>query len=334
MSDRTFTGYVVQETSTGELVAGLHQLERQEVPPGEVLIRVQYSSLNYKDAMAATGDRGIAKTLPHVPGIDAAGIVEESNDPRFTPGMAVFSTGHELGVERNGGWAEFVTVPGDWVFPLSEEFNAEDAMTIGTAGFTAAQCVHALVERHVTPQSGPIVVTGATGGVGSLAVMILSQLGFHVVAVTGKSEQAGWLKSIGASEVAGRDLLSDEKKRPLLSAKFAGGIDTVGGEPLTNLCKMILHRGTVACCGLTAGSKLGLTVYPFILRGIALIGIDSAWCPDADRQEIWKKLAGEWKPHHLSAIRRVVPLSKIGPEVEKTMNGNSHGRVVVDVQSE
>ncbi|HWL07131.1 MAG TPA: oxidoreductase [Planctomicrobium sp.] len=327
-----FSCYLVQTDSQGSVVAGIERRPRTELPPGDVLVRVRYSSLNYKDAMAATGNRAIAKSFPHVPGIDAAGIVQESTDPRFSPGMPVIVTGHELGVERWGGWSDFIRVPADWIVPLPQGLTLEESMIIGTAGFTAAQCVMALQHQNVTSDSGPVVVTGATGGVGSLAVMLLAQLGYHVVAVTGKSEQSSWLKTLGAKEIAGRDLFDDPKNRPLLSTKFAGGIDTVGGSILTNLCKMISHRGCVACCGVTAGAELGLTVYPFILRGLTLAGIDSAWCPDDLRADIWNKLAGPWKPQGLHTIKRVVPLAQMNNEVQKILNGNNVGRVVVQVE--
>ncbi|SFI89933.1 oxidoreductase [Planctomicrobium piriforme] len=333
MTEPGFSCFVVRKGSDGSITASMERQPRSALPAGEVLIRVRYSSLNYKDAMAATGNAGIVKTFPHVPGIDAAGIVQESSDPRYTPGMQVIATGHELGVERWGGWSDYVRVPADWLVPLPAGLSLEEAMILGTAGFTAAQCVQALLHQGVMPEKGPVAVTGATGGVGSVAVMLLSQLGFQVVAVSGKGDQTNWLKSLGAAEVAGRDLLTDPKNRPLLSAKFAGGVDTVGGSVLTNLCKMIQHRGCVACCGVAGGGELGLTVYPFILRGLTLSGIDSAWCPDDVRAEIWKKLATTWKPKQLQAVKRIVPRSKMQPEVEKILKGENVGRVVVDVES-
>jgi len=326
-----FSCYLVNTNEQGEITAGIAKRSRSELPDGNVLIRVHYSSLNYKDAMAATGNRSIAKSFPHIPGIDAAGVVQESTDPRFLPGQRVIATGHELGVERWGGWSEWIRVPGDWLVPLPEGLTLEESMIIGTAGFTAAQCVQAIQHQHVTPQSGPIAVTGATGGVGSLAVMLLKQLGYQVTAVTGKAEQGDWLKSLGAHEVVGRELFDDPRRRPLLSAKFAGAVDTVGGGILTNLCKMISHRGCVACCGVTAGAELGLTVYPFILRGLTLAGIDSAWCPDDLRASLWKTLAGPWKPKHLHAAKKCVSLQEVTAQVEQLMAGKNIGRVVIDL---
>jgi acrylyl-CoA reductase (NADPH) len=302
-----------------------------ELPEGEVLIRVRYSSLNYKDALAATGHPGITKTFPHIPGIDAAGTVAESSHPRFQPGEEVIMTGHELGVERWGGWAEYVRVPGDWLVPLPEGLTLEESMILGTAGFTAAQCVQALLHQRVTPEKGEVLVTGATGGVGCLAVMILARLGYRVVAVTGKQDRHDWLKRLGAVEVAGRELLEESKPRPLQPARFAGGIDTVGGAVLSSLVKRIGHRGCVACCGVAGGAALSLTVYPFILRGVTLAGIDSAWCPDEERPGLWQHLASDWKPQHLDEVKRHVPLEEMEPHVEAILQGQNTGRVVVDV---
>lgn len=302
-----------------------------ELADGDVLLRVRYSSLNYKDALAATGHPGITKTFPHVPGIDAAGTVAESSHPRFQPGEKVIMTGHELGVERWGGWAEYVRVPGDWLVPLPEGLSLEESMILGTAGFTAAQCVQALLHHRVTPEKGEILVTGATGGVGCLAVMILARIGCRVVAVTGKQDRHDWLMGLGAAEVAGRELLEESKPRPLQAARFAGGIDTVGGGVLSSMVKRIGHRGCVACCGVAAGADLSLTVYPFILRGVTLAGIDSAWCPDEERPGLWQHLASDWNPQHLHEVKRHVPLEELEPYVETILQGGNTGRVVIDV---
>ncbi len=327
------TCFLVTKDAQGHSTHELARRPLSSLSPGNVLVRVRYSSLNFKDALIVTGHPGIANKFPNVPGIDAAGIVVESTDPRFPPGTPVMTTGHELGVERWGGWAEYIQCPGEWLYPLRHGLTLEESMIYGTAGFTAAQCVEALVSHGLTPDSGPVVVTGATGGVGSLAVMILAKLGFHVVAVTGKLRQVEWLKTLGATEVAGRELLAPPGNKPLLSAKYAGGIDTVGGAPLANLCKMVIHRGCVACCGLTAGDQLPLSVYPFILRGITLAGIDSVWCPDHLRDGIWDKLAGPWKPSLLQTVKRIVPLAEIQPEVDKILRGEIIGRTVVEVES-
>lgn len=323
---------VVRRNPQGEIAAKLETLAPEEFGSAGVLIRTAYSSLNYKDALAATGHPGVARNFPHVPGIDAAGTVLESDDPRYQPGELVIATGHEIGVERWGGWADLLRVPGEWLVPLPPGMSLLDAMTWGTAGFTAAQCVQALRMHGIEPGRGPVVVTGASGGVGCLSVLLLAQLGYRVVAVSGKPQQYDWLKSLGATEVQGRELLAESKPRPLLSAKFAGGIDTVGGQPLATLCKMIEHRGCIACCGLTAGADLPLTVYPFLLRGLSLCGIDSAWCPDEEREKIWQRLAGEWSSQQLAQVRRLVPLEQMGDEVPRILAGENSGRVVVAVE--
>ncbi|WP_437227204.1 acryloyl-CoA reductase [Planctomicrobium sp. SH661] len=328
MSDR-FRCFMVRKEANGDVATGIEEHHRSELPSGDVLLKVRYSSLNYKDAMAATANPAIAKTLPHVPGIDAVGTVLESSDARFQPGDEVIATGHEFGVERWGGWGELLSAPGDWLVPLPSGLTALEAMTLGTAGFTAAQCVQALLHQGLTPEKGEIVVTGATGGVGSLAIMILSQLGFRTVAVSGKAEQHDWLKSIGASEVAGRDLLTEAKPRPLLNGRFAGGVDSVGGATLATLCKMIAHRGCVACCGMAGGNELQLTVFPFILRGLTLAGIDSAWCPDDLRAPLWQKLAQDWKLQNLDRIRTLATLEELPGFVKRILQGENVGRVVV-----
>ena len=332
MSSQRFRCLLVEKSAAGEISLQLTEHSREELPPGDVLIQVRYSSLNYKDALAASGNPAIAKTLPHVPGIDAAGVVLESCDPRFRPGDEVIATGHEFGVERWGGWSERLTSPANWLVPLPRGLSLLDAMTLGTAGFTAAQCVQALLHQGLTSDGGEIVVTGATGGVGSLAVMLLHHLGFPVVAVTGKAERKDWLRSLGAGRIEGRDLFTITKPRPLQSALFAGGIDTVGGATLSTLCTMISHRGCVACCGMAGGADLQLTVFPFILRGLTLAGIDSAWCPDAERATIWNRLAGEWRLDQLVEIRRLVSLSELSDCVTQILRGENTGRVVVDFE--
>lgn len=328
-----FRCFVVEKTNTGTIHRSVREMPRQALPPGEVLLQVRYSSLNYKDALAASGNPAIAKTLPHVPGIDAAGIVLESSNDRFHTGDAVIATGHEFGVERWGGWSELLTAPADWLVPLPAGLSLLDSMTLGTAGFTAAQCVGALLHQGITPERGEIVVTGATGGVGSLAVMLLHHLGFRVVAVTGKKDREDWLKSLGASEVAGRDLFTESKPRPLLSGRFAGGIDTVGGASLATMCKMISHRGCIACCGMVGGNDLHLTVFPFILRGLTLAGVDSAWCPDGERTAIWQRLATDWKLTGLSETLQQVSLTELSENVDRILSGANSGRVVVDLES-
>ncbi|MCA8994243.1 MAG: oxidoreductase [Planctomycetaceae bacterium] len=328
-----FSCQLVERSEDGTVQIGPQQRPIKELPAGNVVIRVLASSLNYKDALAASGHPGIARNLPHVPGIDAWGIVEHSDDEQFSVGQQVLMTGHELGVERWGGWSEFIRVPADWVLPLPDGLTGRECMQLGTAGFTAAQCVLALQHHGVTPESGPVVVTGATGGVGTLSIMLLHKLGFHVIAVTGKADQTDWLKARGASEVQDRTLLK-KSERPLLSAQFAGGIDTVGGEFLASLIKQIQQRGCVASCGVAGGHELPLTVYPFILRGVTLAGIDSAWCPMPQRKEVWRLLANEWKLSGLDEITQEIPLAEAPHAAQEMLAGRATGRTVIRVSEE
>lgn len=328
MLPENFRCYLVRKTGADKIEAGIEQRPLRELAAGDVLIRVQYSSLNYKDALAANGHPGVVRKFPHVPGIDAAGVVAESTSPLFKVGDEVFSTGHELGVERYGGWAEYVRVPAEWVIKRPTGLTLIEAMTLGTAGFTAAQCVDALQRHRITPDRGEVIVTGATGGVGSLAVMLLAKLGYTVVAVTGKPDRAGWLTERGAARVIGRDEVADEPRKPMLGTKYAGAVDTVGGGTLTAVIKSLQYRGCVAACGLVGGAELPLTVYPFILRGVTLAGVDSAWCPDDSRAEIWRHLASDWKPDGLAETASIIDLDAAGDAVQRMMRGEIVGRVV------
>lgn len=325
-----FACLLVQRDGNKSITTSLERRPSRELPPGDVVVQVRLSSLNYKDALGATGHRGIVRTFPHVPGIDAWGTVLESASPEFKIGQDVIVTGHELGVERWGGWAELIRVPAEWVLPIPEGLTGRECMQLGTAGFTAAQCVAALQLNGVTPDKGEVLVTGATGGVASLAIKLLANLGYGVVALTGKQDRADWLKSLGALRIVGREELAPSEK-PLLSARFAAGVDTVGGPVLASLIKQISHRGTVACCGVAGGAELDLTVYPFILRGVTLAGIDSAWCPLKERREIWSRLAQEWRLEGLDDITETVPLSEVMTVVDRMLAGKHTGRTLVDI---
>ncbi|HBE67376.1 MAG TPA: oxidoreductase [Planctomycetaceae bacterium] len=298
-------------------------------PAGDVTIEVHYSSLNYKDAMACQGHKGIIRSIPHVPGIDATGVVLHSDSPEFRTGEEVVVTGYDLGQGSFGAWSERIRVPAEWVVQRPETLSALDSMSLGTAGFTAAQCVVALERNGVEPGGGPILVTGATGGVGCLATAMLAKLGFEVVAVTGKSERSDWLIQIGASEVVPRDEILGDPKRPILSARWAGGVDTVGGDILTSIVKSTRYGGAVTTCGLVAGSDLEMTLYPFLLRGVSLCGIASADCPMDARLEIWQRLATDLKPDNLDIISRVIRFEEMQSEVEKILDGQIVGRVVL-----
>lgn len=330
MSGTTNTCYVVRQDATGKgVTAAIESLPLADLPAGEVTIRVQCSSANYKDALAATGHRGVVKTLPHVPGIDAAGIVVDSASDKIKAGESVLVTGYDLGAARWGGWSQFIRVPADWVVPLPPGLTLRDTMILGTAGFTAAQCVLSLLDHGVTPARGPVVVTGATGGVGCLAVMLLAKLGYQVTAVSGKPDQHDWLRSLGAHDIQPREAVTDASDRPLIGSKWAGAVDTVGGCTLATLIRSLQYRGCVAACGLVGGDQLPLTVYPFLLRGVTLDGIDSAQCPYADRLAIWKRLAGDWKLDGLDRLTREAPLTDIPRVVQQLLKGEIVGRTLV-----
>ncbi len=325
----TFACYLVRKPGKDQIEASLERRPLVELPAGEVLVRVEFSSLNYKDALAATGHPGVVRRFPHIPGIDAAGTVAASSSVDVKVGEKVIVTSYELGSGRFGAWAEYIRVPADWVVPLPKHLSTEDAMIYGTAGFTAAQCVLALQEHHVTPDKGEIAVTGATGGVGLFAVQFLAHLGYAVTAVSGKPDKKDWLMSLGAEHIIDRKEVNDDSDKPLLSARWAGAVDTVGGNTLATLLRATDRQGCVAACGLVGGTELPLTVYPFILRGVTLAGIDSGWCPMPRRREIWQHLAGDWKLPNLSALARKVSLKDLEPEIQSMLKGQHAGRTVV-----
>lgn len=328
-SDQKFPCFMVRKDASGQVTARIEQVSIDELPPGEVLIRVGYSSLNYKDALAAQAHPGIVRAVPHIPGIDCAGMVTVSTSPDYQPKDEVLVTGYELGASHWGGYSQFVRVPAEWVVRLPAGLSAREAMICGTAGFTAAQCVSAIVDRGITPDRGPVVVTGATGGVGSLAVAILAKLGYKVEAVTGKSEQHDWLSKLGAKRLLGRGDVVDASDRPLLSSRWAAAVDTVGGQTLVTILRSLHHRGCVAACGMVAGAELHTTVYPFILRGTTLAGIDSAKCPRRERLEMWEKLAGPWRVPQLNDLADEITLEQLPDRIEKILAGKIVGRTIV-----
>ena len=299
-----------------------------DLPAGDVLIDVAYSSLNYKDALSATGNKGVTRGYPHTPGIDAAGTVISSTSDRFKTGDQVIVTSYDLGMNTAGGFAERIRVPADWVLPLPDGLSLREAMILGTAGFTAALCVDAIEQQGF--EEGPVVVTGATGGVGSIAVALLAKLGKEVIASTGKVEATEILKALGASSVIDRQSLSETAKAPMLKGLYGAAVDTVGGETLVNLIKQVKPHASVAACGLVGGPKLELTVFPFILRGVNLLGIDSQSCPMAKRERIWQKLANSWKLD-LEPITTEVSLEGLEPSIQAILRGQIRGRVLVNL---
>ena len=324
-----FPCYLVRRGADGRASARVESITQDQLPEGDVLIRASYSSLNYKDALACHGHPGVVRSFPHVPGIDCAGAVVESASDDFRPGDEVLVTGYELGAGHWGGYAAYVRVPAEWVVRLPAELTLREAMIYGTAGFTAAQCVTAIVERGIQPDRGPVVVTGSTGGVGSVAVAILAKLGYEVDAVTGKAEHHDFLRRLGAKRILSRNDVMDTTDRPLLAARWAAAVDTVGGKPLATILRLIDHRGCVAACGLVAGAELELTVYPFILRGVTLAGIDSAKCPRPQRLQMWQKLAGPWRIQQLHELAHEITLDELPACVEKILAGQLIGRTVV-----
>ncbi len=311
--------------------AGLEELPRPEPKEGEVLIRVSHSSVNYKDALAGTGKGKILRTFPLVGGIDAAGTVERSRDGRFGDGDHVIATGWGLSFDHDGGYAQYLCVPGDWLVPCPAGLDARSAMILGTAGFTAALAVHRMQVNGQRPDMGPILVTGATGGVGSIAVNMLHHLGYEVAAVSGKPALHDWLRSLGASRILGRDELPGEK-RPLEKAVWGGAVDNVGGEMLAQITRTVGPWGNIASIGLAGGHELHTTVMPFILRGASLLGCNSVDVPNPLRAQLWDHLAGDWRPPHLDRILTTTETLDTLPEVfERLLAGQVHGRALVEV---
>lgn len=323
----TFRAFRIHSDEAGYR-SGIEQVSIDDLAPGEIVIRTAYSSVNYKDALAGTGEGRILRRFPLVGGIDVAGHVVESRDPAFREGDAVLVTGSGLSETRDGGYSEYARIEAKWAIALPAGLDLREAMTIGTAGFTAGLALFRMLENRQTPEHGPLVVTGATGGVGSLAVDIFTRAGFEVHAVSGKSAQADYLKSLGAREVLGRDALATT--RPMESARFGGGLDNVGGPMLASLLAQTAPYGNVASAGLAATAELAATVMPFIIRGVSLLGVASAGTARDVREQVWAHLASDWKPAHLDRIRtREVDLDGL-PDVFRTMlAGGSLGRTLV-----
>jgi acrylyl-CoA reductase (NADPH) len=329
-----FPCLMVRKDNFGTVAAAVELISLDDLPAGEVLIEVAYSSLNYKDALAAEGHPGVVRKFPHVPGIDCAGTVIESQSKQYKPGDAVLITGYDLGAGHWGGFSKYVRVPAEWIVPLPAGLSQREAMIYGTAGFTAVQCVTAIVERGIGPDHGEIVVTGATGGVGSLAVAILAKLGYQIAAVTGKADRHDWLREWGATTILDRGEVVDDTDRPMLSERWAAAVDTVGGVTLATLLAATKYRGVVAACGLVGGDRFSTSVYPFLLRGVSLAGIDSAKCPRPERLEMWQKLSGPWRVEHLDRIANEATLDDLPEKVRQILHGGIVGRTVVVPTSE
>lgn len=324
----TFSALQVRESAAGQFEQVIVQRGTDELPAGELLVRVKYSSLNYKDALSASGNRGVTKSFPHTPGIDAAGVVEASSVAEFAVGDEVIVTGYDLGMNTAGGFAQYIRIPASWALKRPQGLSLREAMVLGTAGLTAALCVDKLEQAGVTPDAGPILVTGATGGVGSIAVVLLSKLGYRVAAATGKAEQAEFLKSLGAQEIVSRSQLQDGTERPMLKEQWGGAVDTVGGEILFNVLKALRYGGSAACCGLTAGVGFKGSVLPFILRGVNLLGVDSVELPLVVKASMWDRLSLQWKLN-LDALVTEVTLPQLPQAIAQILAGKQVGRVLV-----
>ncbi|MCJ8168570.1 YhdH/YhfP family quinone oxidoreductase [Atopomonas sediminilitoris] len=323
-----FKALWVSESSDGSFAMQVAERDSDSLPEGDVLVQVSYSSLNYKDALSATGNRGVTRQYPHTPGIDAAGIVVSSSVPEFSVGDEVIATGYDLGMNTSGGFAQLIRVPAAWLIKRPQGLSLRESMLLGTAGLTAALCVDKLEKAGLEPGHGPVLVTGATGGVGSVAVKLLSQLGYEVVAATGKEAQHDMLLSLGASSVISRAELAANAQKPILKEQWAGAVDTVGGDLLFNVVKSLKYGASVACCGLTAGVNFNANVLPFILRGVNLLGVDSVELPLVVKASMWDKLSLQWKLK-LSGLANEVSLDQLPEAIEQMLAGQMSGRTLV-----
>lgn len=322
---------LVTEEVDGKYISTVKQKNIDELPEGDVLINVKYSSLNFKDALSSIGNKGVTRNFPHTPGIDAAGVVAESSDASFSVGEEVIVTGYDLGMNTSGGYEEYIRVPAGWVVKKPEGLTLRETMIYGTAGFTSALSVIKLLDHGITPESGKILVTGSTGGVGSVAVAMLAKLGFHVVGVTGKADKAEFLKSLGAKEIIGREEATDESKRPMLKGLYAGVVDTVGGNILASALKTTAYGGAVTTCGLTQSPDLNTTVFPFILRGVSLLGIDSVELPIDVKKSTWERISSDLKLSNLEELAVDITFDELPEYLSKILKGETSGRIVVTI---
>ena len=325
----SFRAFQVEKMESG-FVRSVIEREEDDLPAGELLIDVHYSSLNYKDALSATGNPGVTRAFPHTPGIDAAGVVLASDDSEFAVGDEVIVIGFDLGMGTSGGFGKRIRVPAGWAVKMPQGMDARASMRIGTAGFTAAECVQKLELGGMTPASGPVRVTGATGGVGSVAVKLLAQLGYEVVAVTGKSDKHDFLRALGAAEFMTREQESEGADKPLLAERWGGVVDTVGGDILFNAVKSLRYGCSAAACGLVAAPNFAASVLPFILRHVNLLGIDSVQLPITEKSAIWSRLATDWRMD-LSDLEEILTLDSLSAAIDRILAGQMVGRGVVDL---
>lgn len=329
MENSYYKAFVIHEKD-GNFHQDIKVLSTDSLPVGDVLIRVHYSSINYKDALSSIGNKGVTKNYPHTPGIDAAGVVEYSENDNYKAGDKVIVTGYDLGMNTAGGFGQFIRVPAAWIVKLPEGLSLKESMILGTAGFTAGISVLRMSEL-VKPADGKIIVSGATGGVGSIALSLLAKLGYSTVAVSAKQSEYEYLQSLGASEIIPRLEFQEMDKRPILSAKYAGGIDTVGGPILENILKTLQPLGAVTTCGSVSASHISVSVFPFILRGISLIGVSSQNYPEPYRQILWEKLASEWKLDNLLNLYTEISLDDLKSNIDLILDGKLKGRTIVNL---
>ena len=326
-----FKAFVINQDSDRKVLASMATLAPEQLDAGEVTIRVHYSSINYKDALAATGAGRIIRRFPCVGGIDLAGEVVESADARFKAGDQVIATSYDIGVAHHGGYAEYARVPAQWVVALPEGLDLFESMALGTAGFTAALGIVRMEDNGLAPANGPVIVTGATGGVGGLAIDMLAQLGYHVVALTGKAQEGDYLKMLGAAEIKLRSEIDFDNTRPLEAAQWAGAVDNVGGQILHWVLATMKQAGTVASIGNAASFNISTTVFPFILRGVSLLGIDSGYMGFPTRQRVWDRLATDLKPRQLAAVTRTIEFDALPSAFDDFIHGRVKGRTVVRI---
>ena len=330
----TYRALVVEKSADGKFSRRVVQRSTDALPAGDVLIDVRYSSLNYKDGLSATGNPGVTRNFPHTPGIDAAGtVVECASSSQFKRGDEVIVIGFDLGMNTAGGFGQRIRVPAGWVVPRPAALGCQQSMILGTAGFTAALAIDKLEASGMRPGSGPVLVTGSTGGVGSVAVLLLTKLGYEVAAVTGKASQHDFLRSLGAKEVLGREALAEGANRPMLKERWGGVVDTVGGDILFNAVKSLRYGCSLAACGLVASPQFAATVLPFILRHVNLLGIDSVQLPLPEKTRIWNKLAGVWQLEGLGALKVDFTLDTISSGIDRILAGEMVGRGVLDLRA-
>ena len=331
-NEKTFKALVVEETNDGEFKKSIHERKVSDLPENDLLIEVHYSSLNYKDAMSATGNKRITRNYPHTPGIDAAGVVVSDKSGTFSAGQEVLVFGYDLGMDTAGGLGQIISIPADWAIECPKSLTLKEAMIYGTGGLTAALSVQKLEKMGAKPSDGPVAVTGATGGVGSISIAILSQLGYEVIAFSGKPEQSDYLKNLGASEVRHRDTINEIGSKPIGRELWANAIDTLGGDYLANLLKQTKAGGAVTSCGLAGGAEFSMTVMPFITRAVSLLGVDSVLIPLEDKKAIWQRVSTDMKLPDLEGYAEEITLEQTPEYLDRFISSKVVGRYVVNVQ--